>query len=333
MSFAITQLQAATDDLYLNTEPVDIKFVENVLLYFLIRQAIGDPSMPFDEYFVKPEETLDGGKTIKVPLEYDDSNYGSYGDTVIIPRDKVDIINAAKFGWGGIYASNALGLQDSIENAGPNAIVKLADRYIQNVLKSGYKAMAAAIFTRTAGDNDAIKALSDLFSTTTSTAYGNIAEDDMALWKANVNTDGSEIGFQYLQKLHRTPAIGQSSKKRPNLYVTTETLKDSFEMTLQTQQRFGSDQKLVDVGFDNIRFKGAVVCADDLVSSGYVYGLNTLYLKLKAHQDFNWTTPEWIAMKESGQPDKKYVNSRFIGQLVCTNRKAHIQATGVQEAS
>ena len=333
MTLAINQLEAATNDLYLNTEPVDIKFVENVLTYFLVKQAIGNPDMAFDEYFVKPSETLDGGKMIKVPLEYDDSNRGSYGEDVIIPRDKVDIINAAKFGWGGIYASNALGLQDQIENSGVNAIVKLADKYIQNVLKSGYKEMSEAIFSRTSGDNDAIKALGDLFSTVTATAYGNIAENDMALWKANVNTDGSEISFSFMQKLHRTPAIGQSSKKRPNLYVTTETLKDSYEMTLQTQQRFGSDQKLVDAGFDNIRFRGAVICADDEVASGYIYGINSLFLKLKAHADFNWTTPEWIAMKESGQPDKIYVNSRWIGQLVCTNRKAHILATGVQEAS
>lgn len=336
MALALTQLEAATNDLYLNTEPVDIKFIESVLGYYLVKNAIGNPEMAYDEYFVKPSDTLDGGKTIKVPLEYDESHRGSYGENTVIERSKKDIANAAKFPWGGVVASNALGLQDQIENAGVNAIVKLADLYIKNVLKSAWKQLAEAAIARTSGDDDAIKALiTDLFSTTTSTEYGNIAEDDMADWKANVNTDAAVIGYEFMLKLHRTPGIGQSMRKRPNLYITTEELKDSYDATLQTQQRFGQDQKLVDAGFDNLRFKGAVICADEYITTnytGYVLGLNMNYLKLKAHQDKNFTTPEWVAMKESGQPDHMYINTRWIGQLVCTNRKAHVMATGVQEA-
>jgi len=328
MALELTQLQAATDDLWLNTDPIDIVFTDNPLCYILLKNAA---KADFDEYFVKASETVDGGKKIKIPLEYDDSNKGSYGRTTVIPQDKVDIINAALFGWGGLYASNALGLDDQVQNSGAEAIVDLAYRYIQNVLKTAWNELAEAIISRTAGDDFAIRALvTDLFNADTAVAYGNIAEDDMPLWKANINADGAAISFEYLQKLWRIPAIGQSRKKRPNLGITTELLKDGYERTLQTQQRF-SDQKMVEAGFDNVLHKGAPIVADDNITAGYFMALNTNYLKLKAHKDYNFTTPEWIAMKEGGQPDNIYINTRFMGQLVCTHRKAQVLATGVTE--
>jgi hypothetical protein len=328
MALDLTQLNAATEDLWETENPVDIKFTENVLLYMLLRQAT---KADMDSYFVKASETVDGGKQIKVPLEYDDSHKGSYGQTTVIPQSKVDIINAALFPWGGLYASNSLGLDDQVQNSGENAIVDLAERYINNVLKTAWAQMAAAVYDRTAGDDDAIKALvTDLFNTTTATAYGGIAEDDMALWAAVRNTDGVAISFEFLQKIWRTPAIGQHRKKRPNLGITTELLKDGYERTLQSQQRF-ADQKMVEAGFDNVLHKGAPICADDNVTSGHLHALNTNYLMLKAHRDYNFTTPEWIALKESGQPDNIYINTRWVGQLVCTHRKAHVLATGVTE--
>jgi len=333
MALDLTQLQAATDDMWLNTDPLDIKFTDNVLLYMLLRKAA---KADFEEFFVKASDTVDGGKKIKIPLEYDDAHSGSYGQTTVIPQSKKDIINAALFGWGGVYASNSLGLDDQVQNSGSEAIVNLAYQYTQNILKTAWNKLGEAIFVRTASDNYAIKALiTDLFNTTGSTAYGGIAEDDMALWKANVNTDGAAIEFEFLQKLWRTPAIGQNRNKMPNLGITTDVLKDAFERSLQTQQQF-SDRKMVEAGFDNVLHKGAPIVSDNYLSTnytGYFLALNTNYLHLKAHKDYNFTTPEWIAKKEGGQPDNIYANTRFIGQLVCTNRKAHVLATGVAEPS
>ncbi len=326
MALSLTQLQAATEDLWNNTDPVDIKFTDNALLWMLMKQSA---AVQFDDYFVKASETVDGGKQIKVPLEYDEANSGSYGHNTVIPQSKVDIINAALFPWGGVYASNALGLDDQVQNAGAEAIVDLAYQYVQNVLKTAWKLMGADVFIRASGDDYGIKALyTDLFNTTTSTAYGGIAEDDMALWAANVDTSGAVISFATLQEIWRDPAIGQHRSKRPNLGITTEVLKDAYENGLQSQQRF-SDQKMVEAGFDNVLHKGAPVVADDNCQSGYFYALNTNYLKLKAHRDYNFTTPKWIAKEESGQPDNIYCNTRWIGQLVCTHRKAHSLFTGI----
>ena len=170
--------------------------------------------------------------------------------------------------------------------------------------------------------------LGNLFSTVTATAYGEIAENDMAQWKANAITTSEAISFKVMQAIWRTPAIGVAASKKPNLAITTETLKDGYERTLQTQQRF-SDQDLVRAGFDNILHKRAPVVADDNQTAGYLDALNLNYLKIMTHQDYNFTEPKWEYDKE--QPDAKTANTRWIGQLVCTNRKAHCRHTGLTE--
>jgi len=327
MALELTQLNAATEDLWNNTDPIDIKFTDNVLLWMLLKQSSKEN---FDDYFVKASETVDGGKKIRVPLEYDEANSGDYGQNTVITQAKKDIINAARFGWGGVFASNGLGLDDQVQNSGDRAMVALADQYIQNVLKTAWKKLASQVMTNS--DTYGVDALiDDLFNTTTSTAYGSIAEDDMALWAANVYDTADVIDFECLQLLWRTPAIGQHRGKRPNLGITTEALKDAYERSLQTQQRF-SDQKMVEAGFDNILHKGAPICADDNMSASRFMALNTNFLKLKAHKKYNFTKPKWVAKEESGQPDKININTRWVGQLVCSHRKAHIYANNLSES-
>ena len=125
---------------------------------------------------------------------------------------------------------------------------------------------------------------------------------------------------------------GQTRKRKPNLGITTEVLKDAYERTLQTQQRF-SDQKMVEAGFENVLHKGAPIVADDNQTSGYLDALNTNHLSLKAHKEFNFTEPEWIAHKETGQPDILTANTRWVGQLITDHRAAHCRHTNLSEPS
>jgi len=73
---------------------------------------------------VKASETVDGGMMIRVPLEYAESNSGSYGNTTSIAQAKIDILNAARFRWGGYFSSNTIDLNDKIKNAGDAQMIK-----------------------------------------------------------------------------------------------------------------------------------------------------------------------------------------------------------------
>jgi hypothetical protein len=200
---------------------------------------------------------------------------------------------------------------------------------LKNIEKTIRDTMGAAIYSSAGGDNKAFLGLGDLFNTTTSTAYGEIAEDDMAKWKANVITTAEAMSYKVMQSIWRTASVGQTKSKKPNLGVTTEVLKDGYERVLQVQQRF-SDQKLVEAGFDNILHKGAPIVADDNQASGVLDAVNLNFLKIKTHGDFKFTKPMWTPITPT-KPDNLMAETRWAGQLVCSNRQAHCRHTNLTE--
>ena len=120
MALELTELQAITDD-YITKGTVDIYFEDNVLLYMLMAKG------KFKDSLVQPGDLVDGGKKIRVFLEHAKSNGGTYGATTKIPQAKVDILNAARFGWAGYMASNAIDLDDQVQNNGDAALLVLCN--------------------------------------------------------------------------------------------------------------------------------------------------------------------------------------------------------------
>ena len=318
---AVTKL--ATND-YCDKRVSDIYFTENVLL----NKLMGKGGM--ENNFVRASELVDGGTRIRVPLEHAKANGGSYGKNTTINAAKVDLVNAARFRWSGEYASNTIDLEEQTQNMGDAALVDLVMTKMKNIEKTIRDNMGSKVYTA-AADSDCILGLPDLFSTVTATTYGEIAEDDMALWKANSSANAVAISFKVLQDLCRTAQVGQSNSAKPNLIITTNTPKDGYERVLQVQQRF-ADVELVKAGFTNILHGGfAPVVGDDNCTSGYVMALNLRHLAMKTHKDYNFTKPVWE--KDRLQPDTLTANTRWYGQLVTSHRKAHARYTGVLEPS
>ncbi len=333
MSSLINQLNATTEYYWLNTDATDILNKASALLWKLMGNAIQQ-----DNWEVKPHETVDGGLMVKVPLEYQNSNSGGYSANTIINQSKTDIIDAARFGWAGVYGSNTLNLDDQTQNTGDEAIISLTKQYMKSIIKAARVQMASDIIalaaTGLAADGSVhINGLLDLFCTTTSTAYGAIKEDDMAQWKANVITTAEPISFEVMQKIFRTPAMGDFKNMRPDFVCTTTVLRDGYERSLHPQQRY-AHEKMIEAGWDNILHKGAPIVADEYVAasySGYLFALNTNFIHLRSHKDYNFTTPVWMAKTVLGQPDVITADTRWRGNLFCSNRKMHVMHTGLTE--
>jgi len=323
MALELTEIQAITND-YVAKDTPDIYAVDNVLLYLLMAGG------KFQESLVTAGELVDGGEKIRIPFEYARSNAGAYGNTTTIPQGKVVILNAARFRWAGAYASNAIDLDDQVQNTGDAMLVDMVQTKINSIRKSIRDQLGADIFSA-ASTTKNVLGLGDLFETTTSTAYGSVATDDVAKWAANVNTDGGAITYKIMQAIRRDAKVGQSVAKKPTLYLTTDLLKDGFERTLQANVRF-RNEKMVDAGFDNVLFGGApVVADDDRQTAGYMDALNLNHLMLKTHSKYQFTDPKWEYSKE--QPDTMVANTRWIGQLCTNHRSAHARYTGLTEPS
>jgi hypothetical protein len=311
MALTLTELQAATDE-YVSATPTDIYFKGNILLYKMLGGESGGTTIP-------------GGKTLDCMLEYDEANTGSYGVNTKLNMTKKDVFNRASFRWAAYYAALTIDLDDVRMNNGDLAVVNLVTSKMKNAQKSIRNKMGSEIYG-SASDTNSFLGLGNLFNNTSSTAYGGIKEDDMAVWAANLDATAEAISFTVLQGIRRSASIDDNMEGKPNLYITTEVLKDAFEASLHTQARY-SDAKLVNAGFDNILFGGMPVVCDNKQTAGYCDAINTEFLDIWTHEDFNFTTPTW--QNPVGQPDLKTSDIRWSGQLICKNRKAHARHTGL----
>ena len=320
----INQLNATTEYYWLNTEPVDILNKASALLWKLMDNAIVK-----DNWEVKPHEIVDGGKMVKVPLEYANSNSGGYAANTVINQSKVDIIDAARFGWAGIYGSNTLNLDDLTQNTGDEAIIDLTKTYMQSIIKAARVQMAADVIA-SAADATRINGLGDLFNTDAAVEYGCISTNQMANWKANVIDTAEEICFEVMQKVFRAPDMGDFKGMLPDFIVTTPVLKDGYERFLHPQQRY-SDTKMIEAGWENIQHKGAPMVADGGIAAGDLYALNLNFLTLRSHKDYNFTKPVWVDKTVLGQPDVISANTRFRGNMYCSNRKMMVKHSNLTE--
>jgi hypothetical protein len=179
--------------------------------------------------------------------------------------------------------------------------------------------------------------LGDLFNITltgttvgaTSVHYGSITEALMADWKANVISTAEAISFEVMQKIFRTPDMGDLAGMKPDFVVTTPLLRDGYERSLHPQQRY-TNTTMVEAGWENITHKGAPIVGD-AVRTGFLYALNLNYLNLRSHKDYNFTTPVWMAKTVLGQPDVITADTRWRGNLYCSNRKMHVCHTNLTE--
>jgi hypothetical protein len=196
---------------------------------------------------------------------------------------------------------------------------------------------SAALHTAAGRDPDEhINGLGDLFNTNTSTEYGSIAEASVSQWKANVIATVEDISFVVMQKIWRQPGFGTFKGNLPNFICTTTVIKDGYEASLHPQQiAFDADIKNVG-GFDNIVFKGAPMVSDTYYDdnlTGVMDALNLNFMHLRGQKDKNFTMPKWVDMTILGQPDVWTANTRFIGNLMCSNRQMQVRHSGLTVAA
>ncbi len=318
MALELTELEAVTQS-YFERQSSDIYFKSNVLLFKLLSKG----------------KTIPGGKNIEQVLEYAASNAGAYGPTSRLPLDKKEVFNSAFFPWAGYYSQITIDLEDQRSNSGEYAIINLVDGKLKNAQKSIRTQMGSEIYQARADNKDpqgkpvGFSGLADLFNTSSTFRYGNIAPADMPAWSAQVITTNENISFKVMQQIRAKASVDDNMEGKPNLYITTQEIKDGFEASLQQQARY-SDAKLVSAGFDNILFGGMPVVADNKQADGTMDALNLRFLDILTHSKYNFTRPKWGTPID--MPDTAVGFIRWSGQLVCKNRAAHCRHTNLTVA-
>ena len=245
--------------------------------------------------------------------------------------------NAAFFPWASYFGQNSIDLDDQRENSGDLAIVNMIEGKLKNMGKSIRKKMGNQIYTARAVNVDntgkavGFTGLDDVFNTNTAVEYGEIAEADVPTWKANVITSALDMGFKTLQQISAAAQVDDDNDGRPDLFITTQTLKDAYENSLQNKAEY-TNHRLAEAGFENVMFRQrAPVVADNKCGANKVYALNLAFLDVETHKDYNFTKPVWIPRQD--QPDTKVAYIKWGGNLVNRHRGAHALANNVSVAA
>jgi hypothetical protein len=230
--------------------------------------------------------TADGGTRIEQPFIYDRPPGGSYRgmDTLDITRRKTKSL--LQFEWKQYYAAVTIDGLTRLKTSGERAVVDLVDVELQGAELALKQDLGIDLYLDGTGNNN--KALDgfDIAIATTGT-YGGInrtVDAEGTAIRGQVDTTGGPFTLQALQSMWGAATFGP---EHPSLLATTQAIFDAAWARLQPQQRFPQGavaEELAKAGFSVIMFNGVPLTVDQAVAAGTLYGLNTKFIKLIAHQ-------------------------------------------------
>ena len=325
MTLTLSEIQALTQDVWM-PGAANNWVMGNIMMYKLLAKAQPAPS----------------GEYIRQTLEYAKSRGGAMGATTLFNTAKKAIYNAARFPWAYFWAGCTYDIDDEVKVSGGESGVDLvmgkldnAQRTIKDIMGDSLWTLYATGLTTYGAETQPFYGIADMM--VAAGTYGSIAYTDLGtftrlgsdayIWAPFVDATAYTMSFSTLQLLARNTRVGSdNSKEVIDLIVTTSTLKDVYENSLQAQQRF-YDADLAKAGFDHVNFRSnCPVVVDDKQTSGYIDGFNTNKLFLRPHKDFNFTPPVWK------EPTNQYVKTAQIiwtGAFTTSERRAQGRLSNV----
>jgi len=323
MSLTFEQLESVTNDYFIldGGKATDIYFDTSYLLNLLLKQQKGIWKRP------------SGGRKVRIPLKYDGSEAGFYGRGDTLSSDKRDNVNAAYFELAHAYGNATILRLDTLENSGPQAVVELALDEIETAQMSLTKVLAGSVYDLPGSGADRLTGLRAMCHETATTAYGGIAEDDLVAedgtkpWEGIVDSTSEGITTTVIRDMATAAKIRDGAGGKPDIGVMPEALFNILVDTLTVQQRFVNSAETAKAGFTGIEFEGKTLTPDDYCPSGWAFLLNTKYVGFAVHTKGFFTRGPWRVVEDS--PEDKTMKIYFDGNIVCSNRRAHIAHSGL----
>jgi hypothetical protein len=312
-------------------------------------------------------EYQDGGERVAQPLMYESNDtvrsYKGYEQLVIKPQDG---ITTAFFEWAEIAATISISRREERQNSGDSALLKLLEKKVMQA-EMGIKAavnqqlvqgtVSTATFVPGNNSKDLLPMgyflryapATDPLSGGT---VGNIAAATYSWWRPNICTFGAaaDTGHKFgltvttyaglkvgLHRLYNFCTRGADGSA-PNLVVADQVTYETYENALDQQIRY-TNQSLGDMGFDNIKMKGATMVWDELVpdiytgttalTTGTAFFLNTQFYKLVIDKQTDFVTTPFI---EPENQTAKTAKVLFMGQATISNPRKCGAATRINQS-
>lgn len=296
-----------------------------------------------------------GGERIRAPLMYgDNSTIKSYSGADTIDTTIQDGITTAFFEWKEIGGTISITRKEERQNSGEAAKIGLLKSKIKQAEMTMREELNRQIVAGTVSSatlvpgNDA----KDLYplgyfcrklSQTNPTVGGNVGNISAsnAWWQHRTsafngdNDTGNDFSINAttykglvvnLRRLYNWCSRGSGGS--PNIALFDQVSYETYENALDDKTRY-SDTKLADMGFDNVKLRGATCIWDEVVPDvdtgtvqptamtlGTVFMLNTNFLKLVIDDATDIISTPFV------EPENQTVRTSkilFMGNMACSN--------------
>ena len=220
-----------------------------------------------------------------------------YSDLDTITPERADPVTSAIYEWKQLAAPVQVSGLDMIKTGddGVEDLLALIITAAETALRESIGGSSIGIFSSADETNvRAITGLQNILGTSTTTGtVGNISRATQTNWQhqsQNVSSDFSANGLNRFRTLYRQCSFFDET---PNVIVLNGSTLDNFERDLTSTFQVnlpimgvsGGNDMMIEAGFPNIRYKGALVFADDGVPANAGYFLQVgKYLRLVVRQ-------------------------------------------------
>jgi hypothetical protein len=235
-------------------------------------------------------ELASGGKRLDEPLLYAVNStvksYSGYDKLDISPTEE---FTTAQFNWKQVAGSVSIAGLEELQNDGQEAVFNLLRQKIM-VLEDSMKqnldeAVHNPVASKSAKDFLGLDNLVEAAAVGAQSIVGGISRP-LHTWWGNQFAAGVSLTnmTSKLRNFKNTCSKGISS---PDLMVSPYLEYEAYQDQNSGKLRV-TDTRLLDVGFQNIKFEGATWIPNENCIASQVYMLNTKYIRIKIHRKRNF---------------------------------------------
>jgi hypothetical protein len=296
-----------------------------------------------------------GGERAALPLMYGkNSTVATHGGYSVIDTTPQEGITTAFYEWAEVAGTISISRKEERQNAGEGRLINLLEAKIKQAEMSMREELnsqlvlgtvSGATFVQNTADDGAY-GLNPLgyflrkenATDPTTIDVGNIAGDTHAWWRHKtgfvnnqtvagssfkLNCDAIDEVPSGLKRMYYYCSRGSGGS--PDLCVMDQVSMETYENALDDKVRY-SNTKMADMGFDNIKLKGATCIWDEVVPDiytgtaaitvGTAFFLNTNFYKLVIDSETDIVTTPFV---EPENQTAKTAKVLFMGQACVSN--------------
>lgn len=283
----------------------------------------------FDYMTIKGKDRLqleDSAADIILPLLYGKNttvkSYSGYDPINTTPQEGV---GNAKYPMKQVVGVVTIDRFTERQNATKVQMINLFDTKMKQLQMSFNDAISAMLFSDgTGNESKDITGLKALISATPTTGtVGGIDASTRAFWR-NYQVSGTmtTTAFDNLLKRLRTAynTCSRGRKDHIDFIIFDQTDYEAYEGLMTATINFNVGQTNLsdgDLGFENLKYKGAVTTFDKDCTAGYAYLINTDYIKFHADSQ---TFFEPMPFVRASNQDARTSMVLLYGELCTSNR-------------